>query len=133
MKPEWKQDIKSIDHPNNPLPQFELMGYQEDIKADQRTLKKLSAIFGTLVTIAVLGLILSFIKDATSVHKGMIHQKGTAEVTNTFQGKLSMRVLSTRSEKSIKSFLGQTHAKKGFRFVATTELVDQLRTYFEKS
>ena len=116
MKPEWKQDIKSMDHPNNPLPQFELMGYQEDIQQDQKTLKQLASIFGGLIAITVFSLVILHFKDASSVHKDMMARKGVDSQKKVFLGNLSLKVLGTQKIDVLESMFGNTNAKKGFRF-----------------
>jgi len=117
MRPEWKQEIVSVEQPNNPIPQFELFGYQEDVNLDQRTMKTIMVFISSILFVVVAAAIIFYIKDAKSVHREMISKKGNISDVNPFQGKIELRVTNTKTVQSIDSFFGATRAKPGFRFV----------------
>jgi hypothetical protein len=117
MKPEWKKDIQSPKHPDNPTPQFELMGYQEDILQDQKTLKRIMVYFAGFLIFCILVATVSFLRDAGSIHKQMIGNKNRTSKTSPFKNKIKLRVTQTKSVTSLDSFFGKNQAKKGFKFL----------------
>ncbi|PIE90186.1 MAG: hypothetical protein CR997_07270 [Acidobacteria bacterium] len=132
MEPEWKQDIKSIDYPNNPLPQYELMGFQEDIVADQKVMRKIILAISLCTAIAALAAVLFYLKDAKTFHREMLHKRSVNSKENPFKSKISLKVLQTRKTKSIQGLIGSTRVKSGFTFfIARVRILNEADRNFQ--
>jgi hypothetical protein len=128
LNPEWRDELKSKDFPQNPTPQYQLLGQQLDQQYLEKTARRLTVV-AILVTVAVtVAAALSFIPQAMQMHSNMLQHKGTVS-ENPFAGKIQARVLGTQRVTTIEGLLGNVQAKQGFIFfiasVEITNLADQ--------